>query len=714
MERGAKTVVSCLGRTRRSPPRVEPNLPGGHRASLPRARAPEGRCFDVILTHDASSLITAGGTERFRELPGCGRPPSGRGAERAGADLIGPVPTGGPGYSELVAQLSQSFLSVQVVVQSPLLGYTLVPYGVENPDTAVDGTLAGAVQPSHYLLLCGQEPLVFDELRLVALAGAAAARRARPAAGDHPGDERKSSSPPSCSTLEDTAQQLREALAAAEAARAERDSWVAGLRHEVEERDTTLTWREQEARASAPTRLRRARRPTPTARTGTTRGGSSRARRGVGRRALPRQVREADLRQARGELEQLERPRGGEAGRARRKPGRAALSAAERLEQEAARCGPRWCARGRPARGTAFGSTRDSARDGRPHWTCPGREATRRRGARRKEEVGALETSRRALTAEWPAEDRIAQLPRARRPTRHRRPAHRGRGRSGHRRQRAGASEAQLTTARLAARARGSAGGVGGAGARARMLADGLRQELAEARARAEQWRPGGVSRASEVPAEPGRRERRGQPALDDAAVAAERAGELERHSRRAAPGPLASSGISRPWPAPNLKAGLARKPPRPRGPPRPRPWANSSKPSRLRAPRMSDCGGRPRSATPRHGATPRPWRRPEAILEKTNETLAAERRTTREAVDKLGRIEELAQGRAGAGRDHAETEALLREANPRAGPGAGRHDTERGAPRGCRATGRDRRARGRGTAQVLDGGRAVRGAGGR
>ena len=341
LERGAKTVVSS-GTHEEIARRTRTDLPEGVELRALEEIAAADR-FDVIVLHDASSLLTAGGTERFRERLAPGGRLLAVALNARAADLNGPVPTGGPGYSELVAKLSQSFLSVQVVLQSPLLGYTLVPYGVENPDTAVDGTLAGAVQPSHYLLLCGQEPLVFDELSLVALP-AQPLLEGRGATGpvEARGDARSGTEDQLTAQLhelEDTAQQLREALAAAEAARNERDSWVAGLRHEVEERDRTLTWREQEARAAAldAAAARKEAEAYREDRDHARRQLTSRAEESAG--ALSRaKTAETDLRQARGQLERAQQGfEEAETGRAAAEGrARSALSAAERLEQEAA------------------------------------------------------------------------------------------------------------------------------------------------------------------------------------------------------------------------------------------------------------------------------------------------------------------------------------------------------------------------------------------
>jgi chromosome segregation ATPase len=679
LERGARAVVS-VGSLEDLAGHARPDLPAAIELHTLDEVPAEDR-FDVIVLHDAAALLTPGGTASFRERLAPGGRLMAVALNAHAADLNGPVPTGGPGYSELVAQLSQSFLSVQVVLQSPLLGYTLVPYGVENPDTAVDGTLAGAVEPSHYLLLCGQEPLVFDELSLVALpakallqgrAATQPADRSAEAAG-RTGTEAQLTQ--QLLELEDTAQQLREALAAAEATRAERDSWVAGLRHEIEERDTTLTWREQEARAAAvdAATARKEAEAYREDRDHARRQLTSRAEELAG--ALARaKASETDLRQMRGQLERLQHGFDeAEAGRAAAEArARSTLSAAERLEQETGNALATISklqaelaeANAASTRGARALDEAQAALD-----AAGGREAAwLLESQRQAEELSAIETSRRSLTAEVTIRnERLAQITAelaAQRAT----AAARLTEVEGDLVAVVNAkevSEAQLTQTRLRLREMERLPTeFAERDQRARATADGLRQELAEARGRAEQvaaqvelLRTSEAELRDQLAAEA----ERSRQAVDDASIAAERAAELQRHSEegRARAARLErdihtlasaeSQGRARAEAAEAQGSATAA--------------ALGRLQESLETARTENARLR-REAEERHAEARRTAKTLEearGLLEKTNETLAAERGTTREAVEKLGRIEELARA-AQARADHAETEALLRE----------------------------------------------------
>ncbi len=230
LSRAARRVV-CLGSAQEVAAAGEDGDAAIELLPLDAALPPE--TFGLVLLHDSRPLLAPGGVDRFARAlaPGgrllavaAGGPP---------ASLAG-HPDDRPDYAALAPLLSARFPAVQVVVQSPLAGYTLSPHGVENPETVVDASLAGAPEPSHYLFLCGDAPAPLRELSLVAL----------PAAPLFAGRARESQE------LLRAAEQLRGALAAAEAERGEWRSRAESLQREVEQREALLAWREQEARAA--------------------------------------------------------------------------------------------------------------------------------------------------------------------------------------------------------------------------------------------------------------------------------------------------------------------------------------------------------------------------------------------------------------------------------------------------------------------------------
>jgi chromosome segregation ATPase len=669
LERGARAVVS-LGSREEIALRGRPSLPGTIELRAPNEIL-EGARFDVILLHDASPLVSPGGTDRFRELLAPGGRLLAVALNARAPDLGGPVPSGSPGYSELVALLSQAFRSVQVVLQSPLLGYTLVPYGVENPDTAVDGTLAGAVEPSHYLLLCGQEPLAIDELSLVALP-------ARPLLEGRPSPLPSGTDAQLAQQLldlENSAQQLREALAAAEAARAERDSWVSGLRHEIEERDAALTWREQEARAAA-TDAATARREAESYREDrdhARRQLTSRAEELAG--ALARaKASDTELRQLRGQLERLQQAFDeAEAGRvAAEARARSTLSAAERLEGESGDARTeisRLESELREALALVEERSKTLAMAEAAIQVVQEREAAATLEVqRRAEELSAVETARRTLTAEVTIRnERLAQLT-AELATQRATAAARLTEVEGDLVALVNAreiSEAELGQARLRLRElERLPAELEEREQQARAVVDRLRQGLSEARSRADQvgaqveaLRASEAELRSQLAAEA----ERGRRALDDAADAAERAGELQRHIEegrtRAARlerdvhtlATAESQGRARAEAAEAQGATAATALGQLRE------SVEQVRTENVRLRREAE----ERSAEARQTAKTLDEAR--ALLEQIGATLAAERRTTRETVEKLGRIEELTRA-AQARADHAEAEALVRE----------------------------------------------------
>jgi predicted nucleic acid-binding Zn-ribbon protein len=137
----------------------------------------------------------------------------------------------GPSYAELVGPLKEMFPSVQVVLERPFFGQALVPFGVEGPPR-LDARLARESPPSHYLLICGQNPLAVEGPAFMATVQPA---RNGATAPEHPGHD----------------EHLREQLGKAHAAVREREQWLGELRVELEERDASLASREHDARVAA-------------------------------------------------------------------------------------------------------------------------------------------------------------------------------------------------------------------------------------------------------------------------------------------------------------------------------------------------------------------------------------------------------------------------------------------------------------------------------
>ena len=184
----------------------------------PRAR------FDLIAVHRSAALANPARREAWR------------GRLNAGGHLVvavnGAFGRNGPSYAELTGPLNELFPSVQVVMERPFSGHALVPFGSEGPPR-LDGRLARESPPSHYLLICGEAPLVLDGPAFMATVP--------------PG------SPPSPTPSPEQSNDahLRGQLSTAHAAVREREQWLAELRTELEERDASLAAREHDARTAA-------------------------------------------------------------------------------------------------------------------------------------------------------------------------------------------------------------------------------------------------------------------------------------------------------------------------------------------------------------------------------------------------------------------------------------------------------------------------------
>ena len=185
----------------------------------PRAR------FDLIAVHRSSPLGNPARREGWKNRLSPGG--------HLMVAVNGAFGRSGPSYAELVGPLNELFPSVQVVLERTFSGHALVPFGVEGPPR-LDGRLARDAPPSHYLLICGETPLLLEGPAFMATLPEAAA-------------------PVTTAVPEQSSQDesLRHQLAKAHAAVREREQWLAELRVELEERDASLASREHDARSAA-------------------------------------------------------------------------------------------------------------------------------------------------------------------------------------------------------------------------------------------------------------------------------------------------------------------------------------------------------------------------------------------------------------------------------------------------------------------------------
>ncbi|HVI96338.1 MAG TPA: methyltransferase domain-containing protein, partial [Anaeromyxobacter sp.] len=204
--------------------------------------------FDLVLVADGAELARhPGAVVSLRRLlaPG-GRLVSALPAEGAGlAELAGEPPAPEPpSYEAFVAALSDHFPLVEVATQSATVGYVvaLAADGEEEPDVAMDGTLAGSPETAAYLAICGDEPCGLAGLAVVALptrplvdaaAAAGSASAGGAAALERAAEER------------DEARSAREALAAArDVLLAERDALATEREALLSEKDALLAERD--------------------------------------------------------------------------------------------------------------------------------------------------------------------------------------------------------------------------------------------------------------------------------------------------------------------------------------------------------------------------------------------------------------------------------------------------------------------------------------
>src|SRR6266542_234169 len=155
---------------------IEPLL-DGKRVLEFRAGSPDNLpsgAFDLVLVSDGAVLgREAGRIAALRRLLAAGGrlvtafPAGGSGlAEIAGE----PAPEELPSYEGIVGALADHFALVEVATQSPTVGWVIaLAADGEEPDVAMDGTLAGTPETAAFLAICGEEPCGLSGLQIVAL-----------------------------------------------------------------------------------------------------------------------------------------------------------------------------------------------------------------------------------------------------------------------------------------------------------------------------------------------------------------------------------------------------------------------------------------------------------------------------------------------------------------------------------------------------------------
>ncbi len=207
--------------------------------------------FDLVLVADGASLA--------REPD---RVPVLRRLLVAGGRLVAALPAGGGGLAEIageaaaadapeyeafVGALSDHFALVEVATQSAMAGWVLAlaADGADEPEVAMDGTLAGTPETAAYLAICGEEPCGLSGLSVVALPVQPLLDAAREAHGarEDSGEARR---------LLDDAEAARQAALAElstraqelDASYAERDEALKGREAARTERDQAISSRE--------------------------------------------------------------------------------------------------------------------------------------------------------------------------------------------------------------------------------------------------------------------------------------------------------------------------------------------------------------------------------------------------------------------------------------------------------------------------------------
>lgn len=179
--------------------------------------------IDLALIHDAGMLLADGALEALQRVLG----PGGQlvAALRAGGPSLSRNDTSGvPGaeaYGAILSRLLPFFPSIEVASQQALVGWVVAPAGVGDPALVVDDGFASAETPAFYLFLCGASSTGLRDQALVPL------EVARNLGEKAPGGELVEQRTRAARLVEEL-RHTRELVS-------ERQSWIEGLRHEIEE-----------------------------------------------------------------------------------------------------------------------------------------------------------------------------------------------------------------------------------------------------------------------------------------------------------------------------------------------------------------------------------------------------------------------------------------------------------------------------------------------
>lgn len=216
-DRGAASVVSLGNEAAVESARRAHGGPGlFFRADPLPALTPAS--IDLALVHDAAALLAPGAAQAITRVLA----PAGHllVAVRATGPSLGLAARKGAGpsrYAEALAALKPAFPSIEVATQQALVGWVVAPAGVEEPALAVDPGFAGPEAPAFHLFVCGARAMGLRDQTLVPLQASTFLVGRQ----DAEAKER----------IEELVTELRHARELV----AERESWIEGLRHEVEE-----------------------------------------------------------------------------------------------------------------------------------------------------------------------------------------------------------------------------------------------------------------------------------------------------------------------------------------------------------------------------------------------------------------------------------------------------------------------------------------------
>src|SRR6266545_778833 len=173
-ERGAAAVLSLEP----SEEDLGPARDAGHHPFVQfRSGAPRDLrqgTFDLVLVADGAALARAPESlAALRRLlsPG-GRLMTAFAAGGAGLAEVagGPPEDDVPPYEGVISALSDHFPLVEVATQSATVGWVLaLTADGEEPEIAMDGTLAGTPETAAYVVICGDEPCGLSGLQVTAL-----------------------------------------------------------------------------------------------------------------------------------------------------------------------------------------------------------------------------------------------------------------------------------------------------------------------------------------------------------------------------------------------------------------------------------------------------------------------------------------------------------------------------------------------------------------